>query len=156
MNRILGIDPGVTATGYGIIENDSVLTIGVIRPSPRFGLQEKLYRIFINLKEILDRWRPDVAVMEEVIYHRNVKSALSLGAARGVVLVALREAGVPVQEISPTTLKLSVTGNGRASKSQVAFMVGQLLKLDVEGVPDHITDALACALSFKRTKGVKP
>ncbi len=154
MSRIIGIDPGVTATGYGIIDGTDVVATGVIRPSPRLSLQEKLYRIFITFKEILDRWRPEIAVMEKVIYHRNVKTALSLGAARGVVLVALKDAGIPIHEVSPTALKLAVTGNGRASKSQVAFMVGHLLKFNVQGVPDHITDALACALSYNFARGV--
>ncbi len=150
MSRVIGIDPGITATGYGLIEGTQVLDTGVIRPSARLSLPEKLYYIFINLKEILDRWRPDAAVIEEVIYHRNVRSALSLGAARGVVLVALRMADVDIHEISPTAVKLAVTGNGRASKEQVAFMIGNLLNFDVNGVSDHVTDALACAMALNR------
>ncbi len=150
MSRVIGIDPGITATGYGLIEGTQVLDTGVIRPSARLSLPEKLYYIFLNLKEILDRWRPDAAVIEEVIYHRNVRSALSLGAARGAVLVALRMADVEIYEVSPTAVKLAVTGNGRASKEQVAFMIGNLLKFDVTGVSDHITDALACAMALNR------
>ncbi len=146
MTRIIGIDPGIRATGYGLIENWKVLDVGVIKPSANSDFSEKLYYIFVSLKEILDRWRPDVAVIEEVIYHRNVRSALSLGAARGAVLVALRTAGVEIHEVSPTAVKLAVTGNGRATKNQVAFMIKNLLNFQVEGVSDHITDALACAV----------
>ena len=150
MKRIMGIDPGIRATGFALVENGQLLDFGVIRTSAKSGFADKLYRIYLAIKEVLDRWRPELAAMENVIYHRNVKSALTLGAVRGVVMLALREQNVEIVEFSPTRIKLAVTGNGRASKEQIKFMVKKILGLDGQDISEHVADASACAITALR------
>ncbi len=147
MTRILGIDPGSRATGYGIVETGAdhrCLAEGVIR-SPKGVLAERLGRIHAGLAEVIAEYNPDEVAVERVFVHRNADSALKLGHARGAALVACVAAGLPVAEYSPTLVKQSVVGSGGAAKGQVAFMVRALLRLRATPAEDA-ADALAVAI----------
>ena len=148
--KVIGIDPGLTATGYGIIDDTGkVLASGVISPRGS-SLPERLLSLHSALCRVLECHTPNFAATEEVVYHRNPRSTLLLGAARGVTLLALEQQGIPVREFSPTKIKFALTGSGRASKPQVAYMVKALLHLE-NHLPFHVTDALACALMALRS-----
>jgi crossover junction endodeoxyribonuclease RuvC len=150
---IAGIDPGLLATGYAVLTTENkVLTSGVIRPRGK-ALEHRLLNLHENLIRILRETRPDLLSMEKVVYHKNPKTALHLGAARGVSLLAAAQLEIDLVEYSPTKVKRALTGSGNASKAQVAFMVKKYLGLDAEYPPDE-TDAMACALValFARTR----
>lgn len=148
--RVLGIDPGISATGYGIVEaqNSSLTSIafGVINTSSRHSFPVKLQVIYKALREIIGEYRPGCAVLEGLFFAKNVKTALRLGQARGVALLAVVEAGLPVFEYSPLEVKGAVTGIGGAAKGQVQRMVASLLKLPVLPHPVDAADALAVAI----------
>ena len=148
--RILGIDPGSESTGYGIIESDgsehSAVTYGTIRTDTRVSFQDRLLRIHRDLAALLAHEKVEVVAVEEVFYAANVQSALKLGHARGVALLAAAEHGVPVFEYSPLEIKNSIVGYGRAEKTQVQAMVKFLLKLAETPSPDDASDALAVAI----------
>ncbi len=148
--RILGIDPGTDATGFGAIESDGeshrLIEYGVLRNKPSLRFTEKLLRIHTELVKVIERCRPDRMVVESLFYATNVKSALKLGHARGVALLAGVERGLPVDEYSPLEVKQAVVGYGRAGKQQVQKMVALLLGLDVRPEPHDAADALAVAL----------
>jgi crossover junction endodeoxyribonuclease RuvC len=147
---ILGVDPGSRRTGYGVIETDGrrhrLVVQGVIAPSPRGDLAEKLRAIHEGVCELIHRHAPDALAVEDVFHAVNTRTALVLGHVRGVVLLAGAQAGVPVHEHPPATVKLQVTGFGRAEKTQVALMVGRLLGLPGETAAGDAADALAVAL----------
>ncbi len=148
--RVLGIDPGTAATGYGVVEvrNNSLISIahGVIATSPRQAFPLRLQVIHQSLQEIIGRHRPGCAVLEGLFFAKNVRTALQLGQARGAALVALVEAGLEVFEYSPLEVKSAVTGFGRASKAQVQRMVASLLGLAPAFPANDATDALALAI----------
>ena len=150
--KVMGIDPGLVVTGYGIIEDGRVLKRGLIKPDGK-EIGKRLKELFSEISKILYEENPDFAVLEEIVYHKNPKTFFLLGAARGVTLLALEEKNIPFFEIAPTKVKLAITGNGRARKEQVAFMVKKFLDIDEE-LSHHITDALACALAFIKRKNV--
>jgi crossover junction endodeoxyribonuclease RuvC len=147
--RVLGIDCGSGATGYGVIETEGrasrVVASGVILASARLSFPERLKKIADGLSRIIEVYAPDTVAVEEVFYSVNVKSALKLGHVRGVALLKAAEAGLPIHEYSPLQIKSSVVGYGRAEKSQVQHMVKVLLQLD-DIPPEDAADALAVAL----------
>jgi len=147
---ILGVDPGSRRTGYGVIASDGrrhrLVAQGVIAPPPRGSLPEKLRAIHAGLCELIERHAPDALAVEDVFHAANTRTALVLGHVRGVVLLAGSQAGIPVHEHSPATVKVQVTGFGRAEKTQVALMVGRLLGLPGETAAGDAADALAVAL----------
>jgi crossover junction endodeoxyribonuclease RuvC len=147
---ILGVDPGSRRTGYGAVESDGrrhrLLEMGTLAPPPRLDLPRRLHVIHEQLAHILDRIRPDALAVEDVFHAVNTRTALVLGHVRGVVLLAGAEAGVPVFEFAPATVKVQVTGFGRAEKAQVALMVARLLGLPGDGEAGDAADALAVAL----------
>jgi crossover junction endodeoxyribonuclease RuvC len=147
--RVLGIDCGSGATGYGVIETDAratrVVASGVILASARLPFPARLKKIADGLSRIIETYAPDAVAVEEVFYSVNVKSALKLGQVRGVALLKAAEAALPVHEYSPLQIKSSVVGYGRAEKSQVQHMVKLLLRLN-EVPPEDAADALAVAL----------
>jgi crossover junction endodeoxyribonuclease RuvC len=148
--RILGIDPGLNATGYGVVELDGSelrhVASGTINiPSPR-PLPTRLNMLFEALREICDRYRPDEVAVENTFLAKNVAVALKLGQAKGVALLVAEQAKLPVLEYTPTEIKTAVTGYGAAAKEQVQFMIGRLLRLDVATSTHHATDALAAAI----------
>jgi crossover junction endodeoxyribonuclease RuvC len=153
--RLLGIDPGLRRTGFGLIETGGsraagkavYLASGVIRPEPTGSEPQRLTELYAEMRELLAQLQPDCAVIERVFVNVNPKSTLSLGQARGVAIAALAAQGIDVHEITPLKVKQSIVGTGRADKAQVAHMVCQLLNLHATPNPDA-ADALACALAF--------
>jgi len=147
--RVLGIDCGSTATGYGVIEVKGraaqVVASGVILVSARLSFPERLKKIGDELGRLIEIHCPDAVAVEEVFYSVNVKSALKLGQVRGVALFKAADAALPVHEYSPLQIKSSVVGYGRADKNQVQQMVKILLGLK-ELPPEDAADALAVAL----------
>ncbi len=147
--KILGIDPGSKAVGFGLLVDGEYADGGTVNVKGK-NLQDKLFFIGEELSKILQRTAPDIGFLESTIYYRNVKTALVLGAVRGVILYEFARVNVNVVELSPTRIKESITGNGRAQKEQVAYMLSKLLHISVEGKTDHHTDAIACALAGLR------
>jgi crossover junction endodeoxyribonuclease RuvC len=146
--RVLGIDPGLQVTGFGLLESNgdsvSFLRGGTIKT--RTGaVADRLQTIFVSVQEVLQKEQPREVAMEEGFYGKNVKVAMSLGQARGAVLLACSLAKLPVYEYSPREVKLSVVGNGGASKEQVNYMVTALLQLQDAPEPFDVSDALAVA-----------
>jgi len=156
--KILGIDPGLNITGYGIIEiagdaHPRLLTFGHIRTNSRKELSERLFHIYRELNTLIREQAPDTAAIENIFYADNVKTAILMGHVRGAAIVAAMNNGVPVGEYTPREVKQSVVGNGAAAKSQVKFMVRNLLRIKEDIQPDDASDALAVALChWNRTK----
>lgn len=149
MVRVLGVDPGTARMGWGIVEGteDPVLVAyGTLTTPVGQPLAGRLHDLFQALGELLAQYRPDTAALEELFFARNVRTALSVGQARGAALVALAAAGLTIYEYSPLEVKQAVTGYGRAEKAQVQEMVRALLGLDEIPRPDDAADALAVAL----------
>ena len=149
MRRVLGIDCGSVATGYGLIDTDGracrVVVSGVILTKARFSFPQRLRQISEALGQLIQTYSPDAVAVEDIFYSVNVKSALKLGQVRGVALLKAAEAGLPVHEYSPLEIKSSVVGYGRAEKSQVQHMVTVLLNLE-QVPPEDAADALAVAI----------
>jgi crossover junction endodeoxyribonuclease RuvC len=147
---VLGVDPGSLRTGYGAVETDGrrhrLVDMGALAPGQRLSLPEKLRHIHAGVAALLERLRPDVLAVEDVFHSANTRTALVLGHVRGVVLLAGAQAGIPVFEYPPATVKQQVTGFGRAEKAQVAYMVTRMLALPGDAPPGDATDALAVAL----------
>ncbi|MGH8614573.1 MAG: crossover junction endodeoxyribonuclease RuvC [Gammaproteobacteria bacterium] len=154
MVRILGIDPGSWATGYGVIQVDGQriehIASGCIRGAST-ELPQRLKRIFDGVLEVVDRHRPDELVVEKVFINRNPDSALKLGQARGVALVAAALRELPVHEFTPAEIKLAVVGKGNAAKAQIQHMVTLLLRLREQPGVDA-ADALAVAICRGHTR----
>jgi len=148
--RILGVDCGMEHTGYGLIDSDGrshrMIAAGAIHTSPRDSLHTRLLAIACGLREIIAAHTPDSAAVEEVFYAQNVKTALKLSHARGVVLMTIAEAGLALGEYSPLEIKTSVVGYGRAEKQQVKMMVHSLLSLEVAIESEDACDAVAVAI----------
>ena len=147
---ILGVDPGSLRTGYGSIDTDGrrhrLLEQGALAPPARRPLPERLAFVHMGVARLIERIRPNVLAVEDVFHAANTRSALVLGHVRGVILLAGAQAGLPVHEFPPATVKLQVTGYGRAEKVQVALMVARLLDLREQGPTGDAADALAVAL----------
>lgn len=148
--RVIGIDPGINHTGYGVVDEISKKMIcldeGTVSPSKKLAFPQRLQVIYKDLKGLIEKWFPDIMVVEETIYAQNIRTALMMGQARGVVILAAVEEGLEIYEYSPKKIKLSVVGNGAATKEQVRFMVTRLLNLPEVPVSFDASDALAVAL----------
>ena len=148
--RILGIDPGSARTGYGCVETDgtrhSLVTFGAIAAPAGSTFADKLHVIHDNLTRVFRETSPDCVAIENLFHARNVRSALQLGHARGVAMLAAVQAGVPIVEYTPAEIKLAIVGYGRAEKTQVQHMVKLLLGLTALPKPFDASDALAAAL----------
>ena len=157
--RVLGVDPGSEATGYGVIESEGqryeLIEYAAIRASSRLSPARRLLVISQKLEEVIERLRPDVCAVEETFYGVNVKSALKLGHVRGLVLVAAARAGLEVFEYSPLEIKSALVGYGRAEKQQVQEMVRRLLSLSALPEPLDASDALACAICHANTHSTR-
>jgi crossover junction endodeoxyribonuclease RuvC len=148
---VIGIDPGTATTGYGLIkENDdgslTVCAFGVISTPSDMPMPQRLLQLFRGLQELLLLHRPDCGAVEKLFFQRNVRTALSVGQARGVVLLALAQAGLYINEYTPLEVKQAVAGYGGAEKLQVQLMVKALLDLEELPQPDDAADALAVAI----------
>ena len=147
---IFGIDPGSERTGYGCIASDGrrhrLLACGTISAAPETGFADRLHAIHAGLVDLLAAHRPDCVAIENIFHARNVRSALKLGHARGVALLAASAAGIEIAEYTPAEVKRAVVGFGRAEKPQVAQMVKLLLGLDAAPSPHDAADAVAIAI----------
>ncbi len=146
--KILGIDPGLAVTGYGIldVDGDKVKLIDAGTHTTNGSiLSDRLKSIFVRVKQLLDTSSPSEVAVEEGFYGKNVKVALSLGQARGAVMLACGLNGLPIYEYSPREVKQAVVGRGSASKEQVNYMIKQLLNLREGPSPFDVSDALAVA-----------
>lgn len=156
---VLGVDPGTATTGYGLVRERAgrleALAYGVITTSKDLPLASRLLEIHRRLGGLLAGHSPDAIAVEELFFRRNVRTALSVGQARGVVLLAAAEAGVPVREYTPPEVKLAVTGNGRADKAQMQAMVKMVLGLNGVPRPDDAADALAVAICCVHSRGLE-
>ncbi|MBT4154182.1 MAG: crossover junction endodeoxyribonuclease RuvC [Candidatus Marinimicrobia bacterium] len=152
MMRILGIDPGLGITGFSILDtkrNQTHLSAyGTIKPKTKDSLPKRLNYLFEEMNKILDQFSPDVMAIEDAFYSKNVKSAMTLGQARGSLILAAAQADIPVHEFAPRKVKMSVCGNGAASKEQVSYMVTQILKLKEPPKPLDVSDAMAVGLCY--------
>ena len=149
--RILGVDPGSRATGYGVIDKDGdqldFVACGVIRTSPKLGLPDRLKEIHDGISEVIVKHGPTRAAVEDIFMAVNPQSALKLGHARGVIILAAMQHGLSVSEYSPRLIKQAVVGYGQAPKEQVQQMVRVLLRLS--SPPSHdAADALAVAICY--------
>ena len=147
---VLGIDPGLIQTGYGLIkvgsEKKQVIDYGTISPNSKDKLALRLLAIYNDLLSIINEYEPSVMAIEEVFYGKNVKSALLLGHARGVSMICAAKYNIPVFEYSARKVKQSITGNGNAHKSQIKYMIMKELNLKEFNAPIDASDALAIAL----------
>ena len=149
--RILGLDPGTATTGYGVIDVEdgryTAVTYGVITTKARTPMPNRLQTIYSEVNALIAEFKPDTAAVEEVFFGRNVTTAITVGQARGVLLLALANAGLPISEYSPPKIKDAVTGYGKADKAQVQLMVRNLLDLEETPRPDDAADGLAVAIT---------
>lgn len=147
---IMGLDPGTAITGYGLIKYDgsrfSMIDCGCIRTSPESPLSERLQIIYRELTDVIRQYKPEQFAIEELFFNKNARTALAVGHARGVAMLAASSAGLPVFEYTPLQVKQAVTGFGRAAKTQVQFMVKTILALSEAPEPDDVADALAVAI----------
>jgi crossover junction endodeoxyribonuclease RuvC len=147
---VLGIDPGTAALGYGIVERTGgrlrAVDYGCVTTSPDTALPDRLHHIHGLVAELIETHHPDLVAVERLFFSRNAQSAFGVGQARGVVLLAAAQAGVPVREATPNEVKIGVTGYGNAEKGQVARMVAVILGLAEIPTPDDTADALATAI----------
>jgi crossover junction endodeoxyribonuclease RuvC len=148
--RVLGIDPGTAITGYGIVEGEedslTLVTYGAITTPANQPLPQRLQQIYRQLQALIAEWHPHSAAVEELFFSKNARTALVVGHARGVALLAVADAGLPIQEYKPAEVKQAVAGYGGAPKDQVQGMVQLLLGLEEIPRPDDAADALAVAI----------
>ena len=151
MTRILGIDPGTQDTGVGLIDvnergEPGLCYYGCIQTNRKQSLSLRLKQIYNDLSNIIDKYKPDYIALEDIFYSDNIKTAIVMGHARGVSLLAPIHRGIEPAEYSPREVKLAVVGRGNATKDQVQFMVRSILKIDDLNLPLDAADALAVAL----------
>ena len=153
--RILGIDPGYGITGFGLIDaqrsNFKLLGCGAITTPPNTDFSWRLEVIYNDMTQLLQQAKPDVVAIEELFFGQNVTTGINVAQSRGVILLAIRQAGVPIHEYKPAQVKQSVVGYGNATKHQVQDMTKRLLKLQAMPKPDDAADAIAIALCHARS-----
>lgn len=148
--KILGIDPGSGIIGFGLIERGRLNTLidaGVIRTTIGDETASRLVELYDSLSELIEEFKPDVAAVEKLFFAQNVTTAMTVSQARGVILLALARANVPIYEYTPLQIKMAMTGYGRATKAQMQEMVRVQLRLKKKPTPDDAADALAVALT---------
>ncbi len=147
---ILGVDPGVAVTGYALLDitknSASTIDYGCIKTSRTTSFPLRLKAIYDGITQLIDKYCPQVIVLEEVFYVQNIKTALKMGHVRAVTLLAAVNSDVLISEFSTREIKQSITGNGAASKQQVQRMVINLLNLSESSIPYDVTDAMAAAI----------
>ncbi len=153
--RVLGVDPGTAVTGYGVIEAGNgtpsmgrLVECGVITFGRRMSLPQRLRELHDGILELIERHHPTALALENAFYHKNVRTTLVLGHARGVVLLAAQQRSLAIAEYSPATIKKTVVGAGGAPKGQVAAMVARLLRLRQAPKPADAADGVAVALTY--------
>ena len=157
--KVLGIDPGSRMTGYGVVEKNGHGLVhvdnGCIKPKTSLSLAERLVIIHHSLREVIEKFHPDMVAIEEVFFAKNVSSALKLGESRGVALLAASQTGVAIFEYSARAVKQALTGFGQADKNQIQKMVKAILKLP-EVAEENASDALAVAICHINTNRPHP
>ena len=148
--RILGIDPGYAIMGYGIIDKEgsriSLAGYGAITTDKDTPMPDRLKIVYSELMDIIAEYQPDEVSIEELYFNTNATTAIHVGEARGVALLACSNSGLPIFEYTPLQIKMTLTGNGRAEKKQIQLMVQRLLTLDSIPRPDDAADAVAAAI----------
>jgi len=154
--RILGIDPGIGRTGWGVIDIVSgkvrMIASGCIETKPNSEIGGRLYALYDEMTNLLKEYRPESFAIEELFFNKNVKTALVVGQARGVILLSAAQYSLPVGIYTPLQVKMALTGYGRAEKNQVGNMVKTVLHLTTVPKPDDAADALAIALTHAFSK----
>jgi crossover junction endodeoxyribonuclease RuvC len=155
--RVLGVDPGTQVTGYGVIETGNgngvpglgrLIECGVFRFARSNSLPHRLAELHHAIAELIERHRPSVLALEDAFYHKNVRTTLVLGHARGVILLAAQQAELDIAQYAPAMIKKTVVGAGAAKKTQVGAMVAQLLRLKDAPQPSDAADGCAAALTY--------
>lgn len=152
---MLGIDPGLATLGYGAVEGltDPVsLGWGVIKTPAKAPIADRLQTLYDGTIELIDRFDPSVMAVEKLFFARNVTTAMAVGQARGVVLLAAAQKSIPIDEYAPSEIKQAVTGYGNAEKAQIQQMVAIILGLDEIPRPDDAADAVAAAICCLNTR----
>ena len=157
----IGIDPGTATCGFGVVRLEAdgglrMVDAGVVRTPSNIPEPERLRRLHGALRGLIAEHRPDRVAVERLFFQRNVQTAMAVGQARGIALLAAAEARVPIDEPTPNEIKQQICGSGSADKAQVAIMVERLLGVRLEGVPDDATDALAAAIGCAYRGAAEP
>ena len=154
--RILGIDPGYATTGFGLLETEGpdfrLLRYGVITTPPELPFPQRLEILYDDLIELVKVTKPEAAAVEELFWGHNITTGIGVSHGRGVILLALTKAGIPIYEYTPMQVKQAVVGYGKAEKRQVMDMTRRLLHMDKPARPDDAADALAIALCHARSQ----
>ena len=150
--RILGIDPGLAITGWSIIDFDekgqpSAVDYGAILTEKGLSVSQRLKEIHTDMREILVKYNPDICGIETLLFYNNAKTAIVVGEARGVVLLAIEESNIPIHEFTPLQVKSSISGYGKADKKQVQENVKMICRLEEIPKPDDVADAIAIAIA---------
>jgi len=157
--RILGIDPGTATTGYGVVDrlgsSPSLVDYGAITTSPKDTAPARLLEIYDRINEIIDRYHPDVVVMEQLFFAKNQTTAIAVGRACGVLQLAAAQKGVPVVEYTPMEVKQAVVGYGAADKRQIQYMIQRILGLKEVPKPDDAADALALCVCHAHSEKIR-
>ena len=152
---ILGIDPGLAIVGFGVLDKQkgktAVVDYGVITTPKEDTLPQRLERIYKGMCQLIDHYKPDQVAIEELFFNTNITTGIAVAEARGVIILACINKGCKLYEYTPLQIKQALTGNGRADKQQVQFMVKTILKLNSIPKPDDAADGLACALCHSQT-----
>ncbi|OFW55746.1 MAG: crossover junction endodeoxyribonuclease RuvC [Candidatus Solincola sediminis] len=147
---IMGIDPGLSFTGFGVVEKDGdtlrPFGFGGITTSSKDSMSFRLAKIYGEVKELVERYQPDLLVLEALFFNTNVRSAMLVGQARGGIILAAEHSGIAVEEYTPLQVKQCLVGHGRADKNQVKYMVRTLLHIEEDIKSSHASDALALAI----------
>lgn len=156
--RVLGLDPGLTCAGFGVIDGSprrvGVVAYGAIR-TPKDAVADRLALLYDRLRGLIERFEPEAVAVERVLFNANVRTATSVGQAAGVALLAAAQSGCEVAEYTPSEMKLAVAGAGDADKAQVQAMVTRLLRLDEVPKPADAADALGLALTHLRARRLR-
>ncbi|NDJ75779.1 MAG: crossover junction endodeoxyribonuclease RuvC [Chloroflexi bacterium] len=149
---VIGIDPGTATTGYGVVREHpngalEAVAYGVITTPARTLMQKRLKQLYDEFTALLQRYQPDAAAVETLFFGKNVTTAITVAQGRGVILLALAEAGIPMREYKPAEIKQAIAGYGNADKLQVQEMIRQLLELDDIPKPDDAADGLGVAIT---------
>jgi crossover junction endodeoxyribonuclease RuvC len=147
--KVIGIDPGISATGYGILENNTCVSTGTLRPKEK-NINGKILTICRTIEELIEAHKPDCASLEQAFYHKNVQSLIRSSELRGAIILTLLKNNTNIVQYTPTQIKLTTTGNGRASKQQVRYFVEKIVLNSKKRLSSHATDAIAIAYTAMR------
>lgn len=155
--RILGIDPGFAIIGYGVIDKDrdlKVIDYGVITTPKEDSIANRLETNYNAIVALIEKFKPDAIAIEELFYFRNQTTIIPVAEARGIILLACNQSRTPIYEYTPLQIKQAITGNGRAEKKQIQYMVTNILGLASIPKPDDAADALAVAITHSQTNNL--